>query len=109
MINQSNNMPSIHAEQHALTKLPYVRNKKKLEAINLLVIRVSTKNKIQSSKPCAKCIEQMKFLPQKKGYILKHIYYSDENMNIVKTDLDNLDKSTKHYSKYDRRFRPLNK
>ena len=95
--------PGIHAEYNALSKLMPLKNKKKLEPINLLVIRLSTKNKIQSSKPCNNCIEIMKILPCKLGYKLNHIYYSDENGSIIKSNLKSLDTEEKHYSKYYRR------
>jgi cytidine deaminase len=95
--------PGIHAECDAILKLMSLKNKKKLESINLLVIRLSTKNKIQSSKPCGNCIETMKTLPQKKGYKIENVYYSDEEGNIIKTTLNKLDSEDKHYSKYFRR------
>ena len=96
-------MPGIHAECDALSKLMPLKNKKRLENINLLVVRFSSKNKIQSSKPCVNCIESMKILPYKKGYKIENIYYSDENGNIIKTNLKTLDSEDKHYSKYFRR------
>jgi cytidine deaminase len=95
--------PGIHAEYNALSKLIPLKNKKKLESINLIVIRLSTKNKIQSSKPCNNCIESMKTIPQRLGYKINHIYYSDENGCIIKTNLKTLDTQEKHYSKYFRR------
>ena len=45
----------------------------------------------------------MKTLPQKKGYKIENIYYSDEEGNIIKTTLNKLDSEEKHYSKYFRR------
>lgn len=95
--------PGIHAECDAINKLMPLKNKKKLEPINLLVIRLSTKNKIQSSKPCNNCIETMKNLPPKRGYKIDNIYYSDENGNIVKTNLKKLDSEEKHFSRFYRR------
>ena len=95
--------PGIHAEYDALTKLMPIRRKKKLESINLLVIRLSTKNKIQSSKPCFSCIETMKKFPPKIGYKIDNVYYSDSNGDITKTNLKILDEEEKHYSKYFRR------
>lgn len=97
------NIPGIHAEQDAINKLPSLKNKKRLEAINLLVIRISGKNKIQSSKPCAKCIETMKLQPIKKGYKIQNIYYSNINGEIIKTNLNKLDNEEKHYTKYYRK------
>ena len=91
--------PGIHAEHDALLKL--IPNKKrKLKNINLLVIRVSGKNKLQSSKPCNNCIQMMKKLSIKKGYKIQNVYYSDNNENIIKTTLYALDNEEKHYSRY---------
>ena len=95
--------PGIHAECDALTKLMPLKNKKRLESINLLVVRFSPKNKIQSSKPCYNCIETMKNYPKKIGYKIENIYYSDSDGNIIKTNLKILDTEEKHYSKYFRR------
>lgn len=92
--------PGIHAEYDVIKKLIPLRRTKKLESINLLVIRLSGKNKLQSSKPCSNCIDIMKTLPEKKGYKIQNIYYSDCDGNIVKTTLKNLDNEEKHFSKY---------
>jgi hypothetical protein len=45
----------------------------------------------------------MKRIPEKKGYKIENVYYSDENGNIIKTNLKILDSEEKHYSKYFRR------
>ena len=95
--------PGVHAECDAISKLIPLKPKKKLENINLLVIRLSTKNKIQCSKPCYNCIETMKNLPPKIGYKINNIYYSDSTGNIVKTTIKALEKEEKHYSQYSRR------
>jgi cytidine deaminase len=101
--------PGIHAEQDAINKLQSLNNKKKLESINLLVIRLSSKNSLQSSKPCANCIESMKILPTKKGYKIQNIYYSDNTGNIIKTSLTSLDNEEKHYSRfYKQRYKQNN-
>ena len=97
------NTPGIHAEHNALLKLKPLNKKKRLTQINLLVIRVSKTNKIQSSKPCWNCILNMKSIPEKKGYKLKLIYYSDGNGNIIKTTLNKLQNEDKHYSKFYRK------
>jgi len=97
------NTPGIHAECDAISKLIPLKPKKKLENINLLVIRLSTKNKIQCSKPCYNCIETMKNLPPKIGYKINNIYYSDSTGNIIKTTIKALEKEEKHYSQYSRR------
>ena len=94
------NEPGIHAEHDALIKLKPIKNRKKLETINLLVIRLSRTNKLQSSKPCSNCIKIMNIIPEKKGYKIQNIYYSDSEGNIIKTTLNNLEKDEKHYSRY---------
>ena len=90
---------SIHAEHDAIRKLKPLIRKRKLEPIHILVIRISGKNKIQSSKPCAKCIKTMSVLPQTMGYKLKNIYYSNTDGEIIKTNLHKLTTSDQHYSK----------
>ena len=45
--------PGIHAEHNALLKLKPIKIKRKLESINLLVVRFSKTSKIQSSKPAS--------------------------------------------------------
>ena len=92
--------PGIHAEHDAIKKLMPLKKKKRLININILVIRLSGKNKLQSSKPCSNCIDIMKTLPERKGYKIQNIYYSDCNENIIKTTLKNLDNEEKHFSKY---------
>ena len=92
--------PGIHAEHNALTKLKPLKIKKKLEPINLLVIRLSKTNKIQSSKPCNNCIKIMETIPERKGYKIQNIYYSDDKGNIIKTSLNILKNEEHHYSRY---------
>lgn len=96
-------MPGVHAEYDALSKLEPLRNRKRLVSINLLVVRLSSKNKIQSSKPCHHCIEMMKIFPAKIGYTINNIYYSHENGSIIKTKLSTLEGEEKHHSRYFRR------
>ena len=95
--------PGIHAEYDAIRKLVPLKRQKRLVNINILVIRLSGKNKLQSSKPCANCIETMKILPEKKGYHIKNIYYSNEKGDIVKSSLKNLETEKLHYSKFFRK------
>lgn len=92
--------PGIHAEHDAIRKLCPLKRKKRLENINMLVIRLSGKNKLQSSKPCINCINIMKTLPHKLGYKIRDIYYSNENGEIVKSSLKNLEMESPHYSRY---------
>lgn len=95
--------PGIHAEVDALSKLAPVKSKKHMEKINILVIRISKKNMLQSSKPCINCIKSMKILPVKKGYQLQDIYYSDGEGRIIKSNLTYLENSEKHISQFYRK------
>jgi cytidine deaminase len=89
----------VHAEYDALRKLPHLKQKKKMTGISLLVLRLSKTNKIQSSKPCYKCVKMLNKIPTKIGYSLRNIYYSDGNGNIVKTSLSVLQKEEQHHTR----------
>ena len=82
---------SMHAEANAIMNLPSrPRNRKHLSKVNILVIRTSQTGKLGNSKPCIKCILDMINIPQKKGYIIKNILYSNENGLIETTTLDRI-------------------
>ena len=95
--------PGIHAEHNALLKLQPLRLKKRLMPIDLLVVRLSTSNKLQSSKPCSNCIQVMNRIPRQKGYKLQNIYYSNRDGNIIKTNLSKLENEEQHYSRFYKR------
>ena len=97
------NVPGIHAEHAAINKLKPSYKKKRLQTINLLVIRISKNNKLQSSKPCTICIQNMKTLPEKKSYKIKNIYYSNNDGDIVKSNFQILEKEEQHLSRFYRR------
>lgn len=99
MGNVEGNVPGLHAEFDAISKLIPLKPKKKLETINIIVVRLSSKNKIQSSKPCSNCIDVMLKFPPKKGYRIQYIYYSDAYGNIIKTTLHTLEKEERHISR----------
>ena len=96
------NEGTTHAEINAINNLiPHSANKKNPIKIDLLVIRTSNTGKIGMSKPCIKCIIDLSILPQKKGYVLKNIYYSDSNGSIIKTNLKSLIETKDfHISRY---------
>jgi len=80
-----------HAEINAIKNIiSHSNNKKHLVGIDILVIRTSNTGKIGMSKPCVKCIIDLSTLPQKKGYLLKNIYYSTNDGTIVRTSIKNL-------------------
>jgi|Laugresu1bdmlbsd_1035121.scaffolds.fasta_scaffold42567_1 hypothetical protein len=91
--------PSIHAEYDAIRKLRPIR-RKRLENINILVIRVSEKNKLQSSKPCSICITTMLTLPPKLGYNIKNVYYSTNDGTIDRKPLTQLTNEEKHITRH---------
>lgn len=108
MGDSDGNEPGIHAEHDAINRLKPLGRRKHLQNINMLVIRISKSNKIQNSKPCANCINTMKNLPEKKGYRIKNIYYSNDNGDIVKSNLKNLENEELHYSRFFRKNRNNN-
>jgi len=97
------NEPGMHAEHDAINKLKPLGRKKRLQNINMLVIRLSKNNRLQNSKPCANCIRAMKILPERKGYKIQNIYYSDDNGDIIKSNLRILENEELHISRFFRR------
>lgn len=105
--NKYDNMPKLtttHAEIDAINNLiPLARNKK-LKKISILVIKTTHSGKIGSSKPCLNCLTKLSNLPQKKGYVIKDIIYSNVNEQLEKHTLNQLINSddihiTKFYRK----------
>ena len=71
---------SIHAEKSAIDKLP--KTKKKI-SINILIIRVNSSGKVVNSKPCDQCMKYMKSILPKRNYILKNVYWSNDDGTIT--------------------------
>ena len=96
------NNGTTHAEVNAINNLPsYPNNRNHFKKINILVIRTSNTGKIGMSKPCIRCIHAMNILPQKKGYIIKNVSYSDSTGEIITTSLNKLISDENfHVSKY---------
>lgn len=92
--------PTIHAEQDTINKLPCLPKKKSYMNVNILIIRISKTGKLGISKPCDKCIRAMKMLPERKGYKIQNVYYTDNNGNIVHTNLRKLESEEQHISRY---------
>ena len=76
---------TIHAEVNAINNLKPLPRQKHKKSINLLVIRTSKTGKLGESKPCIKCVYDISTLPQKKGYIIKTISYSNSEGIIIDT------------------------
>jgi hypothetical protein len=98
-INETTNNPGMHAEHNALRKLCLRKNRYK-KSINLLVVRLSSKNKLQYSKPCHSCIRNIETITAERGYKIKNIYYSNECNSIVKTNLETLKNEDMHYTRF---------
>lgn len=94
--------PGMHAEHDAIRKLRHLRKKNHLQKISILVIRINKNKKIQASKPCYDCIQLMNKLPQELGYKIQNVYYSTNNGDIIKTNLNKLSRENVHLSKYRR-------
>jgi hypothetical protein len=94
-------IPGIHAELDGFNKLkPLLNRKKRLQNVNMLVIRLSKNNKLLHSKPCANCITKLQTLPEQKGYKIKNIYYSNNDEELVKSKLSHLEKDDLHHTNF---------
>lgn len=102
MYDNSRSEGTTHAEINAINNLVHhSANKKHLTKIDLLVIRTTNTGKLGMSKPCIKCIIDLSTLPQKRGYILKNIFYSGQDGTIIKTNLKSLiETKDYHMSRY---------
>ena len=80
--NHIRNNKSIHAEIDAINNLPNVTKKKKLVKVYLIVIRLTNKSnhglKLQESKCCINCKETICDLPQKRGFYISIVSYSNK-------------------------------
>lgn len=91
----------IHAEMDVLQKL--LRSRLIQRYFSLIVIRLDKKGNLKNSKPCHKCIQYMNYITTISPYIIKYIYWSDNQGKIIKSKLvDLMAEENKHYS---RRFR----
>lgn len=88
--NDNDNTPGIHAEIDAIRKLQPLKIKKRLEPVNLLVVRILRNNQLKNSKPCFNCTKKMDQFSQQKGYKIKNVYYSNDLGNIIKTSPNKL-------------------
>lgn len=68
---------TIHAEENAIRKLPYLPRKSRLKRVDMLVIRTNREGNLGSSKPCANCISYIANKLPEKGYAIDRVYYSE--------------------------------
>jgi cytidine deaminase len=88
---------SIHAEEDLIRRLPF-RRSRKLKTIDIVVVQVK-KLRYANSRPCASCIHKMQMCAPAKGYVVRRIYYSDKNGEMVKTTLDQLLREPMYHSR----------
>jgi hypothetical protein len=71
------NHGTVHAEVDAMLKLPYQKKKKR---ITLAVFTTNRDGSIlRMSKCCDNCLKSIDIISKRKNYIIKDIYYIDED------------------------------
>ena len=78
---------------HAVLQGKIANNRINILSIGINYYPIKNKNKnnkLGMSQPCNNCVKMLSSMPTKKGYIIKNIYYSDSNNNIIKTTLTKL-------------------
>jgi cytidine deaminase len=105
--NWSNYNIYYHAEHHSITKLKN-RDTKKLLPINIFVLKTTLSGTIGCSLPCAHCIALLCTLPNKKGYRVVNVYYTNSDKEIEKKKLSELLIENPYVSRYhsNRNYKP---
>lgn len=94
---------TIHAEEHAIKKLPHAPPRKKKTSIDMLVIRTTRNGHLGISRPCLRCTILLYTELPSKGYDLRNIYYTLSDGSITKTTITDLvlyQKETPHITQY---------
>jgi hypothetical protein len=95
---------SIHAEDNAIRKLPFLPKNKKQKRVDMLVVRVNRSGNLSNSKPCLNCIILMCTRLPAKGYTLNDVYFSTAEGTLDVMRLSALvDEDNHHVSHYDRK------
>lgn len=77
-------LPTVHAEDDAIDKLPVLKkSRRRLKRLNLLVIRANAGGSVGNSKPCFACVNALRYKLPKKGYVLDTVYYTDRGGTIT--------------------------
>lgn len=94
--------PSIHAEHHAIQKLPAAHRKPRhLKKLDILVIRVNRGGSLGNSKPCLRCLLMLSQRLPEKGYCINKVYYSNDQGEIRAATIHALlNDDSPHISKY---------
>lgn len=89
---------SEHAEICALKQLRTIsRRSKHLKSIDLIVIRITNGSKLGVSKMCEKCVIGAATIPQKYGYRIRNVIYSNDQGGFTKVKLAELVHSSDNY------------
>jgi cytidine deaminase len=91
---------TIHAEEKAILNLPCLEKKKNLKKVDIIVVRTTKHGCLGLSKPCYHCLIIMNSLIKEKGYVIQHVYYTDENREVEQTTINRLFDEEIHISKY---------
>lgn len=87
-----NTPKSLHAEADALIKFQARASQYKNQKVDLLVVRADSEGNLGMSLPCFACV---RLLIKYSRYIkLSHIYYSNSEGQIIKTNLNTLASNT---------------
>jgi len=97
--NWSNYNISYHAEHNAIRKLKN-RDTKKLLPINIFVLKTTLAGTVGSSSPCAHCLAVMCTLPNKKGYRVVNVYFTNSERQIIKKKISELLVAEPYVSRY---------
>lgn len=89
-----------HAERAAISKLPSRPRRRRLDAVDMLVIRTSKTGLFGNSRPCLHCILCMAHDLPERGYRLRRVYYFDDQRAMRETGLDTLCSEPPHVSVY---------
>jgi cytidine deaminase len=90
---------SYHAEHNAIRKLTN-RDSKKLQNVNIFVLRTTLAGTIGSSSPCSHCLAIMCTLAKKKGYKINDVYFTNSDREIERKKLTELLKEPPYLSRY---------
>ena len=98
--NNCKHMATVHSERDAINRLP-LRKSKNLKKVDILIIKTSKTGVLGNSHPCLKCIQDLNILPQKYGYKIRKVHFSNYDGTITSMSLSNLNNSdSKYKSKY---------
>ena len=78
-----------HAERAAISKLPSLPRRRRLDPVDMLVIRISKTGMFGNSRPCVHCLLSMLGMPDR-GYVVRRVYFFDDLRALHVTDMGEL-------------------